>query len=83
MGGRSHVKDVGPQSTDPSVRKLITEINRRRMPWSEFYALSGVPMNTVLGWRSGRREPKIKQLRRAFNALGFDLVVTPLEKQDG
>lgn len=67
-------------SDSPHIRKLFELLNNTD---EKVEALAGrieVDKSTVYGWAHAKREPSITKLEKAFNVLGYTLVVRPLQE---
>jgi hypothetical protein len=63
-----------PDRAHPLVRRLVAEMNKRRVTVREIAARAGVDYQTISAWRY-RAQPSLENLIACFNALGCDLVV--------
>lgn len=67
-----------PAHAHPLVKVLIAEMNRQRMSMHRLAEVSGVPRQTLYGWRR-RSTPNVANLEAAFGVLGMTLVPVPIE----
>lgn len=74
---RSHVV---PTKGDPLVRMLFAEANHQRVSLPRLAELSGVSRHTIDQWRY-EVDPKLDYVQRCLNALGYDLVAVPKQRE--
>lgn len=74
---RSHVV---PTKGDPLVRMLFAEANHQRVSLPRLAEMSGVSRHTIDQWRY-EVDPKLDYVQRCLNALGYDLVAVPKQRE--
>ena len=68
---------VDTSHADPLVRQLFTSIAEHQVALEDLAVQTGVGMTTISRWRKNRM-PAIHNLNAVFNALGYQLYVTPI-----
>lgn len=61
-------------------KKLFTLLWEKRFTAAELSRRSGVPADTLYGWKTDRSYPMLPALVDAFGALGYDLLVAKLPR---
>ena len=68
-----------PPSAHPLVKTLIVEANKAGVTLCEMEEQAGLGNGTISEWRR-RRSPGLCNLIAAFNSIGLDLQVVPIEE---
>lgn len=76
MPKRRRAKPIA-RGSNPLVRHLITELNKRELTWAEAEAKAGVAVGTIRAWKS-RSMPRLDNFTAALNAIGLDLKIVRL-----
>lgn len=63
-------------NVDPLVRELFARANAKGFTARQIADAVGVAEGTVKHWQMGR-VPGVSNIQAAFNALGYEMVVTP------
>lgn len=78
-----------PASADPAVRFALEQLPRRRdyhgpNTWWRIEAGAGLGQDTLRHWlyQKHKHGPAISTVRRVLNALGYDLAIIPLSRED-
>lgn len=61
-------------------KRLFTILWEKRFPVSELAQRSGVPADTIYGWKSEFSCPMLPALVKVLDALGYDLLIVPQKK---
>ena len=69
-----------PVHTHPLVRLLFQELRTRQIPMNDLCRRSGLSINTVINWRSSNA-PSLINIEAALNAVGYDLVAVPSNRE--
>lgn len=56
---------------------LDEERKRQKLSMDKLSELSGIPVRTINSWIYKKCVPSVDNLRRALNALGYDLSIVP------
>lgn len=80
-----------PNGHDPALIFLLSEIRNRLYVdpppvWLRIETRAGVGEGTLRRWMyagPGQRGPSICTVRAGLNALGYDLAIVPLERDEG
>lgn len=84
MGGTTirTVKVPDKKSYDPCVWRLFGLLQHRGISISQLAEKSGVAKKTLFSWLYKQRSPQLINFRAAANALGYELVLVPIDTVD-
>lgn len=63
----------------PFVDLIWHEINAQKLSHTDIGKTAGVSQRTLRRWRDGDTDPSLESLECVLNALGFELIVRPME----
>lgn len=69
-----------PPHTHPLVRLLFQELRTRQIPMHDLCRRSGLSINTVINWRAANT-PNLINIEAALNAIGYNLVAVPSNRE--
>lgn len=76
------VKVPDKKSYDPAVWRLFGLMRLKGMNPQEVSDRSGVGLKTLLSWLYRKRTPTLTNFRAAANAIGYEIVLVPIEDVD-
>lgn len=76
------VKMPDKKSYDPCVWRLFGLMKLRNRSLANLSEESGVARKTLMSWLYKRRSPTLTNFRAAANALGYEIVLVPLDSVD-
>jgi transcriptional regulator with XRE-family HTH domain len=69
-------------SYDPCVWRLFSLMKHQDVSPHDVAEKSGVAYKTLVSWLYKKRSPTLTNFRAAANALGYEIVLVPLESAD-
>lgn len=69
-----------PQHAHPLVRRLVEEMNERKMGVLDLAKISGIHKDSLKEWRN-RALPRLDLIDAAFGALGYELAPRKREER--
>ena len=69
-----------PAHAHPLVRLLFQELRTKQIPMHDLCRRSGLSINTVINWRAANA-PNLTNIEAALNAIGYDLVAVPSNRE--
>jgi transcriptional regulator with XRE-family HTH domain len=76
------VKALDRKSYDPCVWRLFGLMKHRGMNPQQLSDIAGLGYKTVVSWLYKKRSPTLTNFRAAANALGYEIVLVPIDTVD-